>query len=120
MKLNKHLLILLVFVAFATTAMAQSSKQEKRATKQLTKLNETLTSADQSLALSAEQKSKLMPFYLTKVEKIDQIKQSDTNEDEQKEQLKAVRKETGNNINEILTKAQLKAKREAYRNSNKG
>lgn len=118
MKAIKFILMLLACFTLTATLSAQSAKLEKRASKQIEKLNEKIMSEDASLALSAEQKMKLLPIYVAKIEKIDAIKSGDDAADAQQAQIKEARKNCAMESREVLSKAQLKAKRAAYQSDN--
>ena len=115
MKYLKFIFLFLTLVLLSgQTIMAQNAKMQERAKEQLETLNAKIVKGNPDAALTPKQREKILALYLEKQAKMKEIRQSDLGEDEKAEKRKALNKETAKTINqEILTKEQRQAKREA-------
>ncbi len=105
---------LALFLLAGQPAFAQNAKMQERAEEQLEALNEKIVQGNPDAALTPEQRKKILALYLDKQVKMKEIRQSDLGDDEKAEKRKELNKETARIINqEILTKEQRQAKREA-------
>ncbi|KQC33342.1 hypothetical protein AAU57_08455 [Nonlabens sp. YIK11] len=108
--MKKIIFVLLISIATAFSAQAQSKKVKEKAQEKVEELNEQLSSISADLALTEVQQKKILDLEIEKIVGQRSVnKEDDLKDDEKKEQKKEVRKEYRKSLNKILTKEQRKA-----------
>ena len=117
MKILKIVFSVMALFFFANTSFAQSDKMQTKAAAKVEKMNQAITSIDESLALTAEQTEKIIALQVQNMEDMRALKKSDASEEDKKAQKKelnkAFKKEVSNNILSKEQKAAQKAAKAA-------
>ena len=102
------------FLLIGHVSYAQNAKMQERAKEQLEALNQKIVQGNPDVALTPEQREKILALYLDKQVKMKEIRESDLGDEEKEAKRKALNKEVAQVVNqEILTKEQRQAKRKA-------
>jgi hypothetical protein len=113
MKYNK-ILILCGMLFITCSLSAQKDKSSNKPHEQIEEMNSLITSIDQNLSLSEDQKSKMMQLFTKRNEDIKLIKEGQGTEIEKEEKIKVVRQKVYTTLStEIFTKEQKKARETA-------
>ena len=123
MKNLKIVFSVMVLFLFANISFAQSAKTQTKAEKKVEKINAAITSIDESLALTAEQREKIIVLQNQNFEDLKALKTSDASDEDKKAQKRAINKAFRTEINKnILTEEQTKAQKtaKAARKAGKG
>ncbi len=118
MKSAKYLLAFLAVLFFSLTGFSQSNNGPKeQAEARVAEINDAIVSVNPALALSDAQKKKITDLHIARTEKITAAKKSDKAEHEKNDAVNEAIKAFNLAVNnDVLTKEQAKAKREAAAN----
>ena len=109
--MKKLMFICLLLIGFASNGFAQSDKMKEKANAAIEKLNTELVNIDESLALTEDQRTKMMDIHLGRIKELKKIQKAESDKDKRKELSKPVNKKHYKMIYaEVLTKEQRMAR----------
>lgn len=106
--MKKIIFICVLFIGLGLTGFAQSEKVKEKATEKVEQLNNEIMAADESLALSEEQKTQIHKIHVERIMAARKAKKSGVSEEEKKALQKTYFKKI---YNDVLTKEQIKARK---------
>ena len=106
----KNLILLSGILLFTITGFAQSDKMLKKAKQKADDINAAIVSVDPGLALTEDQKAKIISIQLERFKELKVLKETQPDNEKRKELAKPVNKKYAKQINkEVLSKPQFKA-----------
>jgi len=118
--MKKIIFTVIALIAISISGYSQSNKTIAKAEKYVDKVNAYIISVDETLALSDNQKTKILKVQIQRIEEHDKLKEEVEDEAKRKELNKPINKKYGTIINrEILSKEQFNAFKEGRKNSKK-
>lgn len=116
-------LLILIIAIYSQNSIAQSKKIVKideTATQKVIEMNELIAKTDKTLEMTEEQITYTKKIWISKILEINKIRKDVKDVNILKTKLKEINKEYNNKIyQEVLTKKQEKAYKQALRNNNK-
>ncbi len=108
--MKKLIIILIAILAFTISCYSQSNIIDKKAEKYVEKMNNYITSVNKDLALSNEQRVKILEIQKLRIVAHDKIKEQENNLAKRRELNKPINKKYGRMINvDVLSKEQYEA-----------